>query len=118
MQDSHRAAPRRLPYLGLQTHLLQLSSFVEALRALLHQEQADAVSHRLGVAVCDGNNQGQIGQPAVGDENLHQDGERVSESGARDAGRQQMCRYPPRLPDVYANTLLPFRIQSLPSLLA
>lgn len=93
---THKGAPRRLQYLGLQTHLLQLPPFVEALHALLHQEQADAVGRRLGFAVRDSYNQDQVGQPAVGDENLPQDGERAAQSGARDAGQQQMrCPPPP-----------------------
>lgn len=111
LRDPEKGAPGGLQYLGLQTHLLQLPSLVEALHALLHQEQADAVGRRLGLAVRDGDDHGQIGQPAVGDENLHRDGDRAAKAGAGDAG-------PPRLPNIYASTLLPFRIQSLPSLLA
>lgn len=114
-QDSRTATSRRRRYLGLQTNLLQLASFVEALRALLHQEQADAVGRRLGLAVGHSDDQHEIGQPAVGDEDLHP-GERLPEAEARDPGPRRPCSSVPRdPPKVLRNTLLPLRIQSLPS---
>lgn len=59
-----------LRYLGLQTDLLQLASFLEALGAVLHHEQTDAVRRRLRLAVGHGHHQHQVGHPAVCDEHL------------------------------------------------
>ena len=59
-----------LRYLSLQTDLLQLASFLEALHAVLHQEQTDAVRGCLGLAVGHGHYHYQVGHPTVCDEHL------------------------------------------------
>lgn len=59
-----------LQYLSLQTDLLQLASLVETLRAVLHQEQTDAMRCRLCLAVRHSHHHHQVGHPTICDEHL------------------------------------------------
>lgn len=63
--EAESSQANELQYLGLLTDLLQLASFVEALRAILHQEQTDAVGHRLCLGVCHSHYHHQVGHPTV-----------------------------------------------------
>ena len=57
-------------YLGLEAYLVQLAALLEALHAVLHQEQADAVGRRLGLTVRYRHHDDQVAHPPVGDEHL------------------------------------------------
>lgn len=57
--------------LGLEADLVQLASLLEALHAVLHQEQADAMGCRLGLAVGHRHHHNHVTHPPVGDEHLH-----------------------------------------------
>lgn len=79
---------RRLSHLGLQPDLLQLASLVEALGAVLHQEQANAVGRTLVLGVRHGHHHHHhIGHPAVRDEHLQAEAWNPTEKtgGAKEA---------------------------------
>ena len=57
-------------YLGLEADLVQLAPLLETLHAVFHQEEADAVGRRLGLAVRHRHHDDQVAHPPVGDEHL------------------------------------------------
>lgn len=63
--EAQSSQAKELQYLGLLTDLLQLASFVEALHAILHQEQTDAVGRCLCLGVCHSHYHHQVSHPTV-----------------------------------------------------
>lgn len=55
-------------YLSLEAHLLEFLALVEALHALLHEEERDTVCTRLGLWLGDSHHDHHVRHVAVGDE--------------------------------------------------